>query len=98
MKILLFFIASGIFANPISKNCIFKGIKLQGRGKVVLENTIKVRVVHTGEDLRVNSGYIKKFTFGSWRFVGNNEDFRIRYVGSSEDIKIRFIHQCAGIP
>ena len=75
-----------------------KGIKLQGKVKIVTSNPdIKVKVDNTWPDLKVKAVSNFPDQIGKWQFVDNWQDFTIQYVTSGEDIKIKFDDTWPGV-
>ena len=86
------------FANPISSDGYFKGIKLCGRVKVVTAfPDIKVQVVDAFADLKVKKVSAFPDDIGEWQFVDTFPDFTIQFVDAFPDIKIKFVDAFPGL-
>lgn len=80
----------------VAANCTYQGISLQGEVSVVNSDPdIRVEVVASGADLRVQWVSHHAGQCGEWRKVGLGADFRIQIVPSGGDIKIQ---EVAGNP
>ena len=84
---------------PVSDECVYEGISLKGKVKIV-ENfaDIEVKVVTSFPDLKVKT--VSNFTddCGEWEFVENFPDFTVKYVESFPDIEIEFVESFPGVP
>ncbi len=85
-------------AGPINDAGYYKGIKLQGKVKVVQNNAdIKVKVVENFPDIKVKVVDHFPDQIGKWQFVDNFPDFTIQYVDNFPDIKVKFVENFPGI-
>ena len=96
---LIIFAATGsAFANPISSDGYFNGIKLCGKVRVVNSfPDIKVQIVDAFADLKVKKVSAFPNKIGEWQFVTSGEDFKIQFVDSFPDIKIKFVDAFPGL-
>lgn len=78
-------------------NCTAKGIRLQGRVRVV-PNGGDLRVMRVREfpDVRVQKVSNSPNSCGRWLFVSNGEDFTIEYVTNAPDVRVRFVTEFPG--
>ncbi len=87
--------------NPkLSDNGVYlpKGIKLQGKVKIVERNAdIKIKVVNNFPDIKVKSVSNFPDQVGKWQFVDNFPDFTVQYVENFEDIKVQFVENFPGV-
>lgn len=98
LMILVLFLAVGISANPVSKDCKFNGKKLSGRVRIVQAfGDVKVRVVTAFPNLKVVTLTYSSDRCGEWTFVQGSEDFTIQFVEAFEDVKIEFVQAFSGI-
>lgn len=84
----------------ISKDGVFRGIKLSGRVQIVsFGEDFKVRHVSVGEDLivQISDCATPSDEPGKWRFVRRNGDFKVRFVDRNEDVRIRFSDRDCGV-
>jgi len=89
---------SSVFANPISRDGYFKGIRLCGKVRVVTAfPDIKVQVVTAFPDLKVKQVTAFPDSLGEWQFVTSGEDFTIQFVDAFPDIKIKFVDVFPGL-
>ena len=94
----LLLISTAAFANPITADGRFNGIKLWGKVKVVTSfPDIKVKVVDAFPDLKVQKVNAFPDSLGKWQFVTSGEDFKIQFVDSFPDIKIKFVNAFPGL-
>jgi len=79
--------------------CMFKGIHLQGKVRVVNSfPDLKVQRVSAFPDLKVQ--WVKSFPdkCGKWERVDSFPDFTIQYVDSFPDLKIESVSSFPGVP
>lgn len=94
----IFFASTSVFANPISNDGYFNGIKLCGRVRVVNAFAdIKVQIVDSFADLKVKKVSAFPDDIGKWQFVTSGEDFTIQFVDAFPDIKIKFVDAFPGL-
>ena len=74
-------------ATVINKDGYYKGIRLNG----------KVKVVDAFPDIRVKTVDAFPDKIGEWQFVEYGEDFTIQFVESFPDIKIKFVDAFPGV-
>ncbi len=105
-KIMVLFVALLIIAvsvptmaaTVINKDGYYKGIRLNGKVKVVDHfPDIKVKVVDSFPDIRVKTVDSFPDEIGEWQFVEYGEDFTIQFVESFPDIKVKFVDAFPGV-
>lgn len=105
-KIMVLFVALLIIAvsvptmaaTVINKDGYYKGIRLNGKVKVVDHfPDIKVKVVDSFPDIRVKTVDSFPDKIGEWQFVEYGEDFTIQFVESFPDIKVKFVDAFPGV-
>ncbi|MBQ7568669.1 hypothetical protein IJT17_07695 [bacterium] len=75
-----------------------KGIKLQGKVKIVQSNAdIKIKAVTSFPDIKVKAVSSFPDAIGKWQFVDSFPDFTVQYVESFEDIKVQFVDSFPGV-
>lgn len=80
-------------------NCTFKGISLHGAVKIVSSGAdIKVQVVGSRPDLRVEKVIAFADRCGEWHIVDSFADFTIELVESSPDLTISWVNSWPGVP
>ena len=85
-------------ATVINKDGYYKGIRLNGKVKVVDHfPDIKVKVVDSFPDIRVKTVDSFPDEIGEWQFVEYGEDFTIQFVESFPDIKVKFVDAFPGV-
>ena len=78
-------------ANPISKDCKFKGIKLYGEFQIVeYSPDIRVEIVNHGSDLRVQKVNFTPSRCGEWRLSKRADAIRVQLVTYSPDIRVEW--------
>lgn len=83
--------------NNICPSCVFKGIKLWGKVKVVESfPDIKVQIVESFPDLKVKQVTSFPDQCGKWQFVESFPDFKVQFVTSFPDIKIKYVESFPG--
>ena len=87
------------FANPVQKDCMYKGKKLFGKVRIVqYGEDFTVRAVTYSEDFKIQHVSYSQTECGKWQFVEYGEDFKIRFVEYSEDFKVKFVEYSPGLP
>lgn len=86
-------------AESVADDCTWKGIKLQGKVKVVTSSAdVKVQLVTSFPDLKVRSVGSFADSCGEWLFVESFPDFTVQFVESFPDVKIQFVENFPGVP
>lgn len=83
----------------VSKDCVFRGISLQGKVQVVTSfPDIKIQKVSSFPDLKVQ--WVENFpdNCGKWKKVEFSPDFKIQYVENFPDLKIQQVTVFPGLP
>ena len=99
--IILLFLIYGTtnFANPVQKDCTYKGKKLFGKVRIVqYGEDFTVRAVTYSEDFKIQHVSYSQTECGKWQFAEYGEDFKIRFVEYSEDFKVKFVEYSPGLP
>lgn len=80
-------------------SCSYKGIPLRGAVKIVSAGAdIKVKVVGSSPDLRVEKVIAFADRCGQWHIVDAFPDFTVELVDSSADLTISWVNALPGIP
>ena len=83
----------------VSDDCVYNGIKLHGKVKVVdAFPDLKVKVVDAFPDLKVKHVDAFPDRCGEWRYVDAFPDFTIKYVDAFPDVKIKHVEAFPGVP
>lgn len=86
-------------AQPVGKDCTFKGRKLWGKIEVVTSSPdIKIQVVNSFPDLKVMNVNSFPDSCGKWQMVTSWPDLKIQFVTSFPDIKIMYVNSFPGVP
>lgn len=82
----------------VDSNCIWNGIPLFGKVKVVNSfPDVLVKVVNSFPDLKVKKVNSFADNCGEWTFVESFPDFTVKFVNSFPDIKIKYVNSFPGI-
>lgn len=82
----------------VSKDCMFRGIPLYGKVKVVESNAdFKVKIVSSFPDLEVKIVDSFPDKCGEWQFVDSFPDFTIQFVESFPDFTIKYVESFPGV-
>ncbi len=85
--------------SKVSKQCTYKGIKLNGKVKVVERGgDIKVKVNTSFPDLKVQQVNSFPNKCGQWQYVSSFPDFTVQFVDSFPDITIKYVEAFPGRP
>lgn len=96
--IIFYFLIFVLHANPISKDCTYKGIKLYGEFRIVdYFPDLRVQVVTYSPDLRVQKVNFTPTRCGEWRIVNYLSAKSIQFVDYSPDIRIEW-SEFPGLP
>lgn len=91
--------AGSASAQPVGKDCTFKGRKLWGKVQIVTSSPdIKVQVVNSFPDLKVLKVGSFPDSCGKWQTVTSFPDLKIQLVTSFPDIKIMYVNSFPGVP
>jgi hypothetical protein len=75
----------------IACNCIYKGIKLYGKYKIVtFAEDIKIKEVTFAQDLKVEKTNFPN-KCGQWKEDNTFPDFKVKIVTFAEDIKVKYV-------
>ncbi len=86
-------------ASKVSSQCTYKGIRLNGKVKVVERGgDIKVQVKSSFPDLKVQQVTSFPNKCGQWQFVTSFPDFTVQFVDSFPDITIKYVNAFPGRP
>ncbi len=97
--VLIFGLFTALYPGKIGSDCMYKGIKLQGKVQIVTSfPDLKVQQVTSFPDLKVQVVNSFPDRCGKWQFVESFPDFKIQYVTSFPDIKIEFVNSFPGVP
>jgi hypothetical protein len=99
MKIILLSLLSiSLSANPISKDCTYKGKKLSGKVKIITHAAdFKVMFREYAPNLNVWLMTGTLSSCGEWRFVEYAPDFTIQLVEQAPDFTIQFVNSSPGV-
>lgn len=86
-------------ASKVSQQCTYKGIKLNGKVKVVERGgDIKVQVKSSFPDLKVQQVNSFPNKCGQWQYVTSFPDFTVQFVDAFPDITIKYVDAFPGRP
>ncbi|MBQ0067142.1 MAG: hypothetical protein KBS60_02970 [Phascolarctobacterium sp.] len=98
LTIILLTLCTTVFANNVSSDGYWNGIKLCGKVQVVNSfPDIRVKVVNSFPDLKVKIVNHFPDQIGEWQFVDSFPDFKIQFVDSFEDIRIQYVRSFPGV-
>lgn len=87
-----------IEANPISKNCTYKGKKLSGRVEFVKDfPDIRVRIVKANPHLRVQKMTANTSKCGEWEIVKFPPSLRVMIDPQHGEIDIQYVNFSPGV-
>ncbi len=92
-------LSHNITTDKINEDCVFDGIPLSGKVKIVKSfPDITVKKVTSFPDLKVK--LVSNFAndCGEWQIVEHFPDFTIQYVNSFPDIEIQIVDNFPGLP
>ncbi len=96
--ILILFLVIGLNANPISKDCTYKGKKIFGKVKIVeWGQNFQVKTFTWGADIHVKVTNGVQRNCGEWQFVEWGEDFSIKIVDYGQDFSIQYVTYSPGL-
>lgn len=86
------------WSGQVGEDCSFKGIKLQGKVKIVEHfPDLKVQIVENFPDLKVKKVDHFPDACGKWQLVENFPDFKVQFVENFPDIKVKFVENFPGL-
>ena len=86
-------------ASKVDGQCRYKGIKLNGKVKVVTHGAdLKVQVKNSFPDLKVQQVTSFPNKCGQWQMVTSFPDFTVQFVDSFPDITIKYVDSFPGRP
>lgn len=85
--------------DKVGKDCLYKGMKLWGKIKLVEHfPDLKVEVVRNFPDLKVKQVEHFPDKCGKWKMVEHFPDLKVKIVEHFGDIKIKFVEHFPGVP
>lgn len=84
-------------AGKVDSSCTYKGIRLQGKIKVVASSPdLKIQAVRSYPDLKVQRVDAYPTSCGKWQIVDYHPDFKVQFVDSHPDLKVEFVNSFPG--